>query len=92
MKSDWSRAGYWLLKFLLLSVTLAALAGLAYGLWIVGGWLFAAGQAIGHWIAGVNWKRAFFTACLMAIFFYSACAMRALARLLEAKTKRERNS
>lgn len=90
MKSFFSRLGYWLLKYLLLALLLAVVAAIGYGLWLLALLLFNAGQVVGSWLAGVNWKRGFYSVCMLVIFFYAARAMRGLALWIESKARKER--
>lgn len=80
-----TRISYWVLKFLGLLAMFAAVVGAVYGVAVlvtlVCGWFGAHLLAI---------KRAFYSVAMMAIFFYTACAIRAVARYFSAKADKER--
>ena len=84
---DWGRIGYWLLKFLVLAAMCAAVAGLVYGVWAIASSVLAALSAVdwsGVWAAI---RRGFYSLALMAIFFYAACALRAIAKFFNARAR-----
>lgn len=74
-KWDWSRLAYWVVKFVVLALMCAAVAGLVYGAWAL--WV-----ALGRVDWAAVWtvtRRGFYTLCLLAIFFYGARFVRAKA-------------
>lgn len=80
-----TRIGYWVLKFLALLAMFAAVVGAVYGVAVLAtfvcGWFGAHLTAI---------KRGIYSACTIAIFFYTACAIRAVARYFSAKADHQR--
>lgn len=80
---DWGRIGYWVIKFFALVAMLAGLAIFIYGCWLVVGWVIANFAAI---------KRGFYTLVFAAIFFYAACALRAVAKYWQAKAAKLQTS